>query len=220
MCGRCTLRSSPQAIIKAFQLADLPPLSRRYNIAPTQQVLTIRLQDGKRQASFLRWGLIPSWADHPSIGNRMINARAEGIADKPSFRSAFKRGRCLVVADGFYEWQTTLKAKQPYYFRPKNDQPFRFAGLAEHWHRGDQTIDSCTIITTDATGFLADLHARTPVILQPEDYDLWLDPEFEGKEKLLSLLRPQPADQMMAYPVSTLVNRPRNESPECIEPRG
>ena len=120
----------------------------------------------------------------------MINARAETVAEKPSFRSAFKRGRCLVVADGFYEWKKTGKAKQPLYIRLKDEHPFAFAGLAEHWHRGDRVIDSCTIITTDPNELMADIHDRMPVILSPDDYDLWLDPEFEGKEKLLSLLRP------------------------------
>ena len=144
MCGRFTLRTSPQEVAKAFQLADadVSVFSPRYNIAPTQQVLAIRLRDGKRQASFLHWGLIPPWASDPSVGNRLINARGESVADKPSFRSAFKRSRCLVVTDGFYEWQKTGKAKQPFFIRLKKDRPFAFAGLAEHWHRGDQVVDS------------------------------------------------------------------------------
>jgi putative SOS response-associated peptidase YedK len=217
MCGRYTVRTSPQAVAKAFHIADMPLFSPRYNIAPTQQVLAIRQQDGKRQASLHHWGLIPSWADDPAIGNRMINARAESIADKPSFRSAFRRSRCLVVADGFYEWKNTGKAKQPFYIRLKDEHPFAFAGLAEHWHRGEQTIDFCTIITTEPNRLMSDIHNRMPVILSPNDYDLWLDPEFEGKEKLLSMLRPCPADEMTACPVSTLLNNPRNENPECIE---
>jgi putative SOS response-associated peptidase YedK len=170
-------------------------------------VAAIRLRDGSRQLSFLHWGLIPSWADDPSIGNRMINARAEGVAEKPSFRAAFKKSRCLVVADGFYEWKKAGKAKQP----------FAFAGLAEHWHRGDQVIDSCTIITAEPNELMADIHDRMPAILSPDEYDLWLDPEFQGKEKLLSMLRSYPADEMTAYPVSTVVNSPRNEKAECVE---
>ena len=217
MCGRFTLRTSPQAIAKAFQLADLPAFTPRYNIAPTQQVLAIQLQDERREAKFLHWGLIPSWADDPKIGNRLINARADGVASKPSFRSAFKRSRCLVVADGFYEWQKAGKAKQPYFIRLKTDQPFAFAGLAEHWRRGEQAIDSCTLITTEPNELMADIHDRMPVILSPDDYDLWLDPEFQDKEKLQSLLRPYPADELAAYPVSTVVNNPRNEKPECVE---
>ncbi len=218
MCGRYTLRSSPRAIAEAFGLTYLPDLQPRYNVAPTQQVLAIQQRDGKRQGSLLHWGLIPSWADDPAIGNRMINARAESVADKPSFRSAFKKSRCLVAADGFYEWQKTGKAKQPYYIRLKKDQPFAFAGLAEHWHRGEQTIDSCAIITTAANELMAEIHDRMPVILAPDDYDAWLDPEGNEKEKLLALLRPFPAGEMTAFPTSTLVNSPRNERPACIEP--
>lgn len=218
MCGRYTLRTSPQAVAKAFQLQLVPDFSPRYNNAPTQQVLTIREHDGSRQALFMHWGLIPSWADDPSIGNRMINARAESVADKPSFRSAFKRSRCLIVADGFYEWQKTGKAKQPSFIRLKQDRPFAFAGLAEHWHRGDQTIDSCTIVTTAANELMAPIHDRMPVILAPEDYEEWLDPQFPDKEKLLALLRPFPEDRLVAIPVSTLVNSPRNEEAACIEP--
>jgi putative SOS response-associated peptidase YedK len=219
MCGRFTLRTSPQEVAKAFQLADadVPLFSPRYNIAPTQQVLAIRLRDGKRRASFLHWGLIPSWASDHSVGNRLINARGESVADKPSFRSAFKRSRCLVVTDGSYEWQKTGKAKQPFFIRLKTDQPFAFAGLAEHWHRGDQAIDSCTLITTDANELMADIHDRMPVILSPANYDFWLDPEFQDKAKLQSLLRPYPDGEMTAYPVNTLVNNPRNETAACID---
>jgi putative SOS response-associated peptidase YedK len=219
MCGRFTLRVSPQAVAETFDLADVPEFMPRYNVAPTQQVLAIRLKEGKRQTSFHHWGLIPSWADDPKIGNRMINARADGVAVKPSFRSAFKRGRCLIVADGFYEWKKTGAAKQPFYIRLKNDRPFAFAGLAEHWHRDDKAIDSATIITTEPNELTAAVHDRMPVILRPDDYDLWLDPEFEGKEKLQSLLRPYPAGEMTAFPVSTIVNSPRNENSSCIDPQ-
>lgn len=217
MCGRFTLRSSPRAVADAFGLPDIPDFERHFNIAPTQPVAAIRLQDGHRQLSFLHWGLIPSWADDPAVGNRMINARADGVADKPSFRSAFEKRRCLVVADGFYEWKKTGKAKQPFYITLKDKQPFAFAGLAEHWHRGDQVIDSCTIITTEPNELMTDIHDRMPVILSPDEYDLWLDPEFQGKDKLLSMLGPYPADEMQAYPVSTVVNSPRNETPACVE---
>jgi putative SOS response-associated peptidase YedK len=219
MCGRFTLRTSAQEVAKTFGLLEVPDLRLRYNVAPTQQVLTITLQDGKRQGRLRRWGLVPSWADDPKIGYRMINARAETVADKPAFRSAFKRSRCLVVADGFYEWKkgADTKTKQPYYIRLKKDRPFAFAGLAEHWTRNGEAIDSCTLITTDPNELMAEIHDRMPVILPPEDYDLWLDPEFEGKEKLLSLLRPYPADEMKAYPISALVNSPKNDVAACIE---
>jgi putative SOS response-associated peptidase YedK len=219
MCGRYTLRSPARLILDTLRLeAELATLPARYNIAPSQQVLAVRLQDTKRVGSFLRWGLIPPWATYPAIGNKMINARAESVASKPSYRSAFNRRRCLIVADGFYEWKKIEKAKQPYFIRLKDERPFAFAGLAEHWHRGEQTIDSCTIITTEPNELMVDFHDRMSVILSPDDYDLWLDSEFEGKEKLLSQLRPYPAELMMAYQVSTLVNSPRNESAECVEP--
>jgi putative SOS response-associated peptidase YedK len=219
MCGRFTLRASTKAIVKAFHLSDAPDLKPRYNIAPTQQIASIRLDSatGTRQLSLLHWGLIPSWADDPSIGNRMINARAETVAVKPAFRSAFKKGRCLILADGFYEWKKTGKTKQPFYIRLKDDEPFAFAGLSEHWHRGDQVIDSCTIITTEPNEMMASIHDRMPVILSPEYYDLWIEPEFHGQGKLLEMLKPYPTEDMTAYPVGTVVNNPRNESKECIE---
>ena len=219
MCGRFTLRTPTKDIVRAFGLADAPDLKPRYNIAPTQQVAAIKLdpETGTRRLSLLRWGLIPSWADDPSIGNRLINARAETVAIKPTFRSAFKKGRCLIVADGFYEWKKVGKTKQPFFIRLKDDEPFAFAGLLEHWHRGDQVIDSATIITTEPNELMEGIHNRMPVILWPDDYDLWLEPDFHGEGKLLEMLRPYPAEEMTAYPVSTVVNNPRNETKECIE---
>ena len=216
MCGRFTLRSNARDIARQFGVS-LDSLEPRYNIAPTQNVLVIRLQEEKRQIAMRRWGLIPSWADDPKIGYRLINARSETVTDKPSFRSAFKKGRCLVVADGFYEWQKDGTKKQPYFIRLKSDQPFAFAGLSERWQRGDETIESYTIITTEPNELTAQVHDRMPVILPSDQYDLWLDNEFQGKEKLLSMLRPYPAEEMIAAPVSTLVNSPRNNDPKCIE---
>jgi putative SOS response-associated peptidase YedK len=145
MCGRFTLRTPAKAIVEAFGPTSALDVKPRFNIAPTQQVAAIRLerQSGTRQLSLFRWGLVPSWADDPSIGYRMINARAESVAMKPAYRQAFKKGRCLVVADGFYEWKKVGATKQPFYVRFKDARPFAFAGLSEHWHRGDQVIDSC-----------------------------------------------------------------------------
>ena len=202
-----------------FGLIEAPELKPRYNIAPTQQIVAIKLdpESGTRQLSLLRWGLIPSWADDPSIGNRMINARADTVAVKPAFRSAFKKGRCLIVADGFYEWKKIGSTKQPFFVRLKDDEPFAFAGLSEHWHRGDQVIDSATIITTEGNEVMEGIHDRMPVILSPNDYDLWLEPDFHGQGKLLEMLKPYPAEEMTAYPVSTVVNNPRNEMKECVE---
>ena len=219
MCGRFTLRTPAKDIVKMFGLIEAPELKPRYNIAPTQQIVAIKLdpESGTRQLSLLRWGLIPSWADDPSIGNRMINARADTVAVKPAFRSAFKKGRCLIVADGFYEWKKIGSTKQPFFVRLKDDEPFAFAGLSEHWHRGDQVIDSATIITTEGNEVMEGIHDRMPVILSPNDYDLWLEPDFHGQGKLLEMLKPYPAEEMTAYPVSTVVNNPRNEMKECVE---
>jgi len=219
MCGRFTLRTPTKAIVEAFGLADAPDLQPRYNIAPTQQVAAIRLDPntGTRQLSLLRWGLVPFWADDPKIGYRMINARAESVAIKSAFRQAFKKSRCLVVADGFYEWKKTGATKQPYFVRLKDNEPFAFAGLSEHWHRGDQVIDSCSIITTEPNELMEGIHDRMPVILSPDDYDLWLEPDFHGQGKLLEMLRPYPAEEMEAYPISTVVNNPKNENSKCIE---
>ena len=147
----------------------------------------------------------------------MINARADTVAMKPAYRNAFKKGRCLIVADGFYEWKKIGKNKQPYFIRLHDDEPFAFAGLCEHWHRGDQVIDSATIITTEPNELMAGIHDRMLVILSPEDYDLRLEPDFHGQGKLLEMLKPYPAEDLEAYPVSTVVDDPRNEQKECIE---
>ena len=218
MCGRFTLRANLNRILQEFAITsagvDWQP---RYNIAPTQQVLTVSLQDGRRILAPRKWGLIPSWAKDAKIGSGLINARADGVADKPSFRSAFKRGRCLVIADGFYEWKAGGKAKQPYLFQMADGRPFAFAGLAEHWSKGEKPIDSATIIAGEPNVLTGDVHDRMPVILAPSDYDVWLDPEFQNKDKLLALLRPYPAEEMKAFPVSTVVNSPRNDTPACVE---
>jgi putative SOS response-associated peptidase YedK len=192
----------------------------RYNIAPTQTVATVRAPSGidKREFAFLRWGLVPSWADDPAIGNRLINARSDTAASKPSFRSAFKHRRCLVLADGFYEWQKLGSKKQPHYFRLRDGKPFAFAGLWERWEKLGPPVESCTILTTEANDVLRPVHERMPVILDPKDYNLWLDPSPQKPEALQALLRPYPAAEMNGYPVSPLVNNPRNDSPRCIEP--
>jgi putative SOS response-associated peptidase YedK len=221
MCGRFTLRTSGVVLAEFFGLAEVPPLQPRYNIAPTQPVPVVRMapeQEG-RELVLLRWGLIPSWADDPSIGNRLINARADTVAAKPAFRSAFRRHRCLVVADGFYEWQKLDGKKQPYFIRLRDDRPFAFAGLWEHWDRGGGPVESCTILTTEANERVGAIHDRMPVILDPRDHDLWLDPDMQDPKQLQPLLGPYPGEAMTAYPVGTLVNNPRNDDPKCVEPR-
>jgi len=219
MCGRFTLRTPAKDIAEVFNLDHVPDLQLRFNIAPSQNVAAVRLdrEGRKRELTMLRWGLIPFWADDPKTGYKMINARAETVAKKPSFRNAFKKRRCLIVADGFYEWQKTNGKKQPFLIHMQDDRPFAFAGLWERWKGGDEVIESCTIIVTETNEVLEPIHDRMPVILSPDDYDFWLDSEFEGKEKLEEMLRPYTGDDLEAYPVSTMVNNPTNDVEECVE---
>ncbi|BAT54967.1 hypothetical protein NOS3756_39420 [Nostoc sp. NIES-3756] len=221
MCGRFTLTQSPEALAEVFHVQQLLDLEAQYNIAPTQTVVTVlhNADSNKREFQKLRWGLIPSWAKDQSISTKLINARAETIAEKPSFRSAFKQRRCLIVADGFYEWQRKQGKKQPFYFRLKDEQPFGFAGLWEKWTNPEgEEIHSCTIVTTTANELLEPIHDRMPVILAPQDYDLWLDPQEQKPQALQHLLSPYPASEMTSYPVSTVVNSARHNSAECIIP--
>lgn len=217
MCGRFTLRQSCETIAETFQVSELQEINPQYNIAPSNAIATIIL-DSQKQLKWMRWGLIPSWAKDESIGNRMINARAETLSEKPSFRNAFKKRRCLILADGFYEWQKTEKQKQPYYFQLKDGKPFAFAGLWERWQPQDgETITSCTIITTEANELVEAIHDRMPVILSANAYDQWLDPQSSQSE-LTSFLKPYDAQAMEGYPVSPVVNRPSYNQPECIKP--
>jgi putative SOS response-associated peptidase YedK len=221
MCGRFTLTDPDADLAVQFNLPEIPDLRPRYNIAPTQPVAAVRVpaKSSAREMVLLRWGLIPFWARDPKIGSQMINARSETVAEKPAFRAAFRRRRCLVVADGFYEWQKTDGTKQPFYIRLRDARPFAFAGLWEHWKGPDDTaIESCTLLTTQPNDLLRAVHNRMPVILQPRDYDLWLDPEIEKPELLRPLLLPYPPEKMDAYPVSRYVNSPNNDDPSCVEP--
>jgi putative SOS response-associated peptidase YedK len=221
MCGRFTLTIDPTALQEAFPWAvipgDLPP---RYNIAPSQPVAVIP-NTGDNALSMYKWGLIPSWSKDPSIGERMINARAESLAEKLSFRNAYRRRRCLILSDGFYEWKQNpdLKSKQPMYINMKNGSPFAFAGLWEVWHAPDGSeIRSCTIITTQPNSLLETIHNRMPVILPPDAYQEWLVTEDRQPSQLDRLLVPYPAAEMTAFPVSKLVNRPEVETPELVKP--
>ena len=223
MCGRFTLTLDPSELREAMPWLNVPDeLRPRYNIAPTQPVAVVA-NDGKHQVDFYIWGLIPSWAKDPEIGNRMINARAESLAEKPSFRSAFRRRRCLVLADGFYEWKQEQNSnlKTPLYIQLKSKQPFSFAGLWENWNSPDGSqVYSCTIITTAANELIQTFHSRMPVILPEKSYSTWLSPqEFEPRQ-LEPLLLPYPASEMVAYPVSRRVNSPANDLPECVLPLG
>ena len=221
MCGRFTLATAPEIVAEFFELTAVPDLSPRYNIAPTQSAPAILLTPERAQRVFrpLRWGLIPGWAKDPTIGNRMINARAETVAEKPAFRSAFRQRRCLVVSDGFYEWKKGPGRKQPFYIRMRDDRPFAFAGLWEHWEADDGTgIDSCALLTTQPNNVLRPIHDRMPVILDRANYDLWLDPTMADVDRLKPLLCPYRAEEMKAYPVGTPVNSPTRDDPACMEP--
>ncbi len=220
MCGRFTLRTPAKAIATLFDLEDVPELRPRYNIAPSQPIAAVR-QDRSRQREFamLHWGLIPFWADDPKIGYRTINARAETVATKPSFRAAFKKRRCLVIADGYFEWKKRDGKKQPYFFHLNDDRPFAFAGLWERWEGDGEEIESCTILVTEANARQKAIHDRMPVILSPQDYDAWLDPDVDGK-RVEPLLRPYSHDDLETYRVSTTVNKPQNDVEECVQPAG
>jgi putative SOS response-associated peptidase YedK len=219
MCGRFTLAATPDQIEEAFPDVVVPSqMSPHFNIAPTQPIAVIP-NDGRNALDFFVWGLIPSWAKDPAIGNRMINARGETLGEKPSFRAAYKRRRCLIVTDGFYEWVKIpgQKAKQPHYITLADQKPFAFAGLWEQWYSPDGSeIKSATIITTNPNEMMAKLHNRMPVILDPADYDRWLTPAERRPNQLNDLLVPYPTEKMTHYPVSTRVNNPRNDVPECM----
>lgn len=222
MCGRFTLASDPEMLQQVFFDFEVPMnLSPRYNISPTQDVASVP-NTPEKQVEFFHWGLIPSWAKDPKIGNRMINARSETLAEKPSFRNAYKRRRCLVLADGYYEWQQIPgnRIKQPVYIRLKSQKPFAVAGLWEVWQSKDmdEPLKSCTIITCPPNALLEEIHHRMPVILPADAYAQWLSPDEQPVDALQPLLTPYPGEEMEAYPVSRFVNRPTNNSPECIAP--
>ena len=221
MCGRFTLTPDLDALQMAFPWVPIPPeITPRYNIAPSQPVAVIPNEEPPRW-DFFTWGLIPSWAKDPVIGSRMINARAETLAEKPSFRSAYLRRRCLIPADGFFEWQSVpgRKGKIPLYFRLKSGKPFAFAGLWELWHTPDGSeIRSCTIITTEPNEMIAQVHNRMPVILPPEAYPAWLATGEVKPDRLQPLLVPYPAEEMTSVEVTNAVNNPSLDAPVCVEP--
>lgn len=220
MCGRFALATEKHILEMLYQLEIRPDfdLLPRYNIAPSQKVVACRFaaEGTKRELVTLKWGLIPFWADDPAIGSRMINARSETISSKPSFRDAFKKRRALIPASGFYEWKKEQDGKQPYYICRQDAKPFSLAGLWERWEKGEESLESCTIITTAANTLIAPLHERMPVIISPEHYNHWLDPQ-SGPVALQELLQPSPPEELIYYPVSRLVNSPANEGPELIE---
>lgn len=221
MCGRYSLIADIQELARQFEFDGTGfENSPRYNVAPTQSVLTVTNRD-ERQGEFMRWGLIPSWAKDASIGSRMINARGETVAKKPSFRNALQRRRCLVLADGFYEWQRVGKGKRPMRIVLKSREPFAFAGLWETWRNPEgETVRSCSIITTEANDLLRPIHERMPVILPRELEEFWLDGDVSDSAALSDALAPYPDDSMEVYEVSTLVNKATNSGPDLIVPVG
>ena len=222
MCGRFTLFEADKVLSKEFGVSGVPPLSPRYNIAPSQPIAAVRTPHTGigRELALLRWGLIPSWSKDPAIGNRLINARAETVQEKPSFRNAFRRHRCLIPTNGFYEWQRQERGKQPYFVRMRDGRVFAFAGLWDRWESSDQdVIETCTILTTAANTVLVPIHGRMPVILPQAEYARWLDPALKDPDSSLSpLLVPFPPEEMLAIPVSPRVNAPSTDDEKCIVP--
>lgn len=221
MCGRFSA-TTPGDIAEEFGLARLPlDFGPRYNIAPGQHALVILGPWEARRAELFRWGLVPAWAGDVAVGYRMINARCETLAEKPAFRTPFRRRRCLVVADGFFEWRTAGRAKIPIRFTLRSGRPFALAGLWDIWApEGRAPVHSFTIITTSANGLVSEVHDRMPVILPKESWDLWLDPNMQELLGLQPLLVPFPAEEMEAYEVSPIVNSAKNNSPECVQRAG
>lgn len=216
MCGRFTLTAHSQTIANTFNVAPTLQMGPRYNIAPTQEIVTI-VGNGSPHLELQQWGLVPSWSKDERSGAKMINARAETLAEKPSFKRLLHARRCLVVADGFYEWQQRDGGKTPMYITLKDGVPFAFAGLWDTWKRPDgQLLRTCTIITTEPNELVSSIHNRMPVILGKEARERWLDPELQDEHALLPLLAPFPATEMTARPVSRLLNNPRYDSAELL----
>jgi putative SOS response-associated peptidase YedK len=219
MCGRFNLTLTTEQIAAHFSISNAPEATPRYNIAPAQDILAIvPIDSGERAAVFFRWGLIPSWSKEIKIGNRLINARAETVAEKPAFRSAFKKRRCLIPATGFYEWRKRDGYKQPYHVHMDNDEPFCFAGLWEYWEGTGKSIQSCTLLTADANALMAPIHDRMPVILPANAYAVWLDRRIIDPARLKPLLQPCSMEHLVAERISTRVNNPANDDPLCIKP--
>jgi putative SOS response-associated peptidase YedK len=219
MCGRFIQCAAGAGLAARFQLPVRPDLTPRYNVAPGQPIGAVRIAgDGSREWVLLRWGLVPAWAPEPKTSYSTINARAETVADKPAFRQAFRRRRCLIPTDGFYEWQAVGKGKQPYCIAPADGQPFAFAGLWERWERDGQGLESGTILVTQANALLAPIHDRMPVILDPADEARWPDPALTDPAALRPLLVPCPPERLRLWPVSPAVNDPRHEGPDLMAP--
>lgn len=217
MCGRFAFYSPSEATAALFGVDDAPPVEARYNIAPTEYIAAVRNTDDSRELCMLRWGLVPFWAKDPAIGNRMINARAETVAAKPAYRAAYRHRRCLILADGFYEWRKEASGKTPYFMSAANETPIAFAGLWETWDdkESDSALQTATIITTEANTFMQPLHHRMPVLVAPELADAWLQGDTGMHADLV-----QAAPKLRAWPVSRQVNNARNEGEDLLAPAG
>jgi len=220
VCGRFARTTNEDKLQARFWFDDPQGtlLKPRYNIAPTQMHPVVVVESDRRVLKLMKWGLVPFWSKDATIGYKMINARSEGIENKNSFKNPLRKRRCLVLADGFYEWKKDKGAGVPYFIRLKSGEPFAFAGLWDRWDKGEEPLQTFTIITTDNNELIRPIHNRMPVILHQKDEAVWLDPELRDPEKLLTLLKPYPSDEMEMYEVSTIVNSPKNDVPECIKP--
>jgi putative SOS response-associated peptidase YedK len=220
MCGRFVKTSSGEELSRRFGFDDIPSgnlFEPHYNIAPSQEHPILIVSEDHRKVSPMKWGLVPYWAKDLKIGHKMINARSEGIEEKPSFRMPLRKRRCLVIADGFYEWcKPDKKTKVPHFFKLKSGEPFAFAGLWDLWNKDGQILKTFTIITTTPNELMKPIHNRMPVILKEADEGKWLDPEIEDPKNVLPLLKPYPSDEMECIKVSSLVNSPKNDVPDCI----
>jgi putative SOS response-associated peptidase YedK len=219
MCGRYTFTSAPEAMRQLFRYLEQPNFPPRYNIAPTQPIAIVRLVEGERRFALVRWGLLPSWVKEPKAFSLVINARGESILDKPAFRAAMKRRRCLIPADGFYEWQKAGDRKRPFFIHAKTGTPLAFAGLWETWTGPNgEELETAAIVTTRANSTLAPIHERMPVIVPPEAFDFWLNCNDVDAKTAEAMVAPAPDDLLEAYEISTAVNRTANDNPELLEP--
>jgi putative SOS response-associated peptidase YedK len=218
MCGRYTIIATPQQLRDIFRYLELPNFPPRYNVAPTQPIPIVRLINGERHFALVRWGLLPSWVKDPKAFSLLINARGETVNEKASYKAAMKRRRCLIPADGFYEWQASGARKQPYYIRPKSGAPLAFGGLWETWTGPNgEELETAAIVTTTANRTLKAIHDRMPIIIPPEQFDLWLGDRDEDTKAATALIKPAPDDLLEAIPVSSGVNRVANDNPALTE---
>ncbi len=223
MCGRFALHTSLANLQRLFAFMNHPDTLPRWNVAPSQRILAVRTGgDGKREGVLLHWGLVPFWSRDLSSGPKSINARSETVHEKPLFNEPIRKRRCLVLADGFYEWGGTTKPKTPYYFTLKSGRPFALAGIWDHWkgNADSPPLDSCALLTTVANPLMAPVHDRMPVILPVEHHALWLDPKIEDPKELFPLFRPFPAEEMAVHAVGPEVNNPRNDWADLVKPAG